>query len=316
MHAPRLVASLTLPVMLSLLLTAFSFPASAQQAEPVWQKIAPPGEEFTVMLPGKPEVETSKEPYGQLTLVSTYYTLATDDGPLFMVASLTGMQTLAAMLSEKDRLKSFTDGFRESFLKVIRAKGLEAEMTYRRDLKLNGHLGMEYDMTMGAITGLARVYSTRNYFYALMIFNARAGDARSERFMTSFALREETPRIIGPAPSASATGEPPPPVNTTTVQGPMPRAPISGGVLNGKAISMPKPAYTTEAMVARATGTVVVQIMIDEEGNVIEARALSGHRLLRDSAVQAARGAKFPPTRLSGQPVKVSGTLSYCFISC
>jgi protein TonB len=53
--------------------------------------------------------------------------------------------------------------------------------------------------------------------------------------------------------------------------------------------------------------------LIDEKGNVLSATAISGHPLLRAAAVEAARGAKFSPTLLSGQPVKVSGVISYNF---
>lgn len=88
---------------------------------------------------------------------------------------------------------------------------------------------------------------------------------------------------------------------------------ISGGVLNGKATSLPKPPYPPAARAVRASGAVTVQILIDKNGNVIVAKALSGHPLLRASAEQAAQGAKFPPTLLSGQPVTVSGVLTYNF---
>lgn len=93
-----------------------------------------------------------------------------------------------------------------------------------------------------------------------------------------------------------------------------PRAPISAGVLNGRAVSLPRPVYPAIARSARAAGTVVVQVIIDEEGNVISANAVSGHPLLRSAAVDAARHARFTPTRLEGQPVKVSGTVSYKFV--
>ena len=89
--------------------------------------------------------------------------------------------------------------------------------------------------------------------------------------------------------------------------------PISGGVLNGKATSMPAPEYPPIAKQAHASGVVKVQVTIDEGGNVILAKAISGHPLLQSAAVSAARQAKFPPTRLSGQPVKVQGVLIYNF---
>jgi TonB family protein len=88
---------------------------------------------------------------------------------------------------------------------------------------------------------------------------------------------------------------------------------LEGGVLNGKAASLPLPEYPAIARSAHAEGAVQVRIMIDEGGNVIEATALSGHPLLRAAAVSAARDAKFTQTRLQGEPVRVTGILVYNF---
>jgi TonB family protein len=88
---------------------------------------------------------------------------------------------------------------------------------------------------------------------------------------------------------------------------------ISGGVLNDKAISLPQPAYPPVARSVRATGSVSVQVLVDEKGEVVLATAVSGHPLLRSAAVQAARQARFAPTKLSGQPVNVNGVLTYNF---
>ena len=89
---------------------------------------------------------------------------------------------------------------------------------------------------------------------------------------------------------------------------------ISGGVLNGKAVSLPKPAYPAAARAVRASGAVQVQVLIDEEGRVVSASAAGGHPLLQAAAVAAARQARFSPTLLSGQPVKVSGIITYNFV--
>jgi protein TonB len=102
---------------------------------------------------------------------------------------------------------------------------------------------------------------------------------------------------------------PPPPPKPT------PRAPISGGVLNGKAVRLVQPQYPPIARSAHASGQVSVQITIDENGNVISAHAVSGHPLLQAAAVGAARASKFTPTKLSGQPVKVSGVIIYNFVA-
>jgi protein TonB len=89
--------------------------------------------------------------------------------------------------------------------------------------------------------------------------------------------------------------------------------PVSGGVLNGMALSLPAPAYPDTAKRMRIAGTVAVDVVIDENGRVISAEANGGPVTLRDAAVQAARRARFSPTKLSGQPVKVSGVINYKF---
>lgn len=89
---------------------------------------------------------------------------------------------------------------------------------------------------------------------------------------------------------------------------------ISGGVLNGKAITLPQPTLPPLAKAAKAGGTVIVQVMLDEDGKVISAHAVSGHPLLKPAAVQAAYAARFTPTKLSGQAVKVTGVITYNFV--
>jgi protein TonB len=86
------------------------------------------------------------------------------------------------------------------------------------------------------------------------------------------------------------------------------------GVVNGMASYLPKPVYTPIAKAARASGTVTVQVLIDEHGKVISAKALNGNPLLQRESVQAAYQARFTPTLLSNQPVKVSGVITYNFV--
>jgi TonB family protein len=88
---------------------------------------------------------------------------------------------------------------------------------------------------------------------------------------------------------------------------------ISGGVVNGKAVNLPKPGYPLAARAVRATGAVSVQVVIDENGGVISAQAVSGHPLLQQASVAAAQQAKFQPTLVSGSPVKVTGVIVYNF---
>ena len=87
------------------------------------------------------------------------------------------------------------------------------------------------------------------------------------------------------------------------------------GVLNGKALALPPPAYPAIARAAHAFGTVMVKVLIDEQGNVIAAHAVEGHPLLKAAAVAAARQARFSPTLLEGEPVRVTGVIQYNFVS-
>ena len=79
------------------------------------------------------------------------------------------------------------------------------------------------------------------------------------------------------------------------------------------AVHKTDPAYPAIANAARAEGDVVVEIIVDEEGNVVSARALSGHPLLRDAALKAAQDWKFRKTTIQGEAVKITGTLTFKF---
>src|SRR5690349_4878400 len=116
--------------------------------------------------------------------------------------------------------------------------------------------------------------------------------------------------ISGPAKVEVADAPPPPPPKPTP-----PKAPISGGVLNGKAVRLVQPPYPAIARSAHAAGQVRVQITVDDNGNVVSAAAVSGHPLLQGAAVAAARQSKFTPTKLSGMPVKVTGVIIYNFVA-
>jgi protein TonB len=108
------------------------------------------------------------------------------------------------------------------------------------------------------------------------------------------------------APVVELESDPPPAPNPIL-------RPVSGGVLNGTALSLPSPTYPEAAKRMRTAGVVSVEVVVDETGKVISAVASSGPTALREVAVQAARRARFSPTKLSGQPVKVSGLINYKF---
>jgi protein TonB len=116
---------------------------------------------------------------------------------------------------------------------------------------------------------------------------------------------------VGAGPVVKVEGEAPAAAPRPARSGPL--KPVSGGILNGKALKMPTPMYPELARRARLSGMVDVEVVIDVTGKVISAKAVKGPALLHAAAEQAARTAKFSPTLLSGQPVRVTGTISYNF---
>lgn len=85
--------------------------------------------------------------------------------------------------------------------------------------------------------------------------------------------------------------------------------------INSRASYLPKPDYPRAAAAAvKASGAVQVEVLIDEIGRVVQAKAIGGHPLLRAASVKAARGAKFGQTRLQGMPVQVAGIVVYNFV--
>jgi hypothetical protein len=90
---------------------------------------------------------------------------------------------------------------------------------------------------------------------------------------------------------------------------------ISLGVVNGRAINLVQPKFPLAAKAVNVRGTVNVSILIDEEGKVIEAKAVSGHLLLRANSVAAALKSTFNPVIMSGNPVRVRATIVYKYVS-
>ena len=97
------------------------------------------------------------------------------------------------------------------------------------------------------------------------------------------------------------------------VEKPQPRT-VRRNVINSLALSLPKPPYPALAKRLGIEGTVSVQVLIDETGRVVSAKTVSGSALLATAAQQAALNARFSPTMLDEQRVKVSGVITYNFV--
>jgi TonB family protein len=104
-------------------------------------------------------------------------------------------------------------------------------------------------------------------------------------------------------------------------QGPQPQQPLpqprvihkTNAALEASVITKVEPTYPAAALTAGVFGSVVVEVSIDESGAVSSARAISGHTLLKQAAIDAARGWTFVPTTIQGKPVSATGTLTFTF---
>src|SRR5262245_15359617 len=154
------------------------------------------------------------------------------------------------------------------------------------------------------------------------------GGARAVEVPPPAPAPRQTTTTAAPAPRPTTTTAAPAPRPTTTTAAPAPRPTtttaaetspppetrkVSEGVVRGNATVKAQPIYPEVAKRMQAAGSVQVQVLISEEGRVIEATAVSGHPLLRSAAADAARKWVFKPTKLNGIPVKVQSVLTFVF---
>ena len=343
MHSRRLHFALAI-----LLLAAFAVAAKAQKpagAWAEWETLSPENEEFTVLMPKNPTTESTTFTYHKMELNARLYMATSSTGPVLAITSLSGIKSDPAQYTEFARFNSYIDAFKTFFPSKVRSKETLVKMTLVSSRPFHGHTGRSYKITLGDLTGSVNAFVTRKRFYAIVSLNNKKDEALEEKFLSSFVLPErqaEPPKNVAAnsdqQPNQPAqpldpntqntvqpegeTTQPATPNNETAAANPpntpaqpqgqqgQKKPPINGGVLNSKAIYMPVP----EVPSAEATGVVLVAVLVDESGTVIEARAVSGPQHLHAAAVNAARLARFSPTLLMGEPVRVSGTLSYNFV--
>jgi TonB family protein len=336
MHFRRLHWALAI-----VLLAAFAVSGQVQKSAgdwAEWETISPEGEEFTVSMPKNPTTETTKFPYHKMELNARSYLATKAGGPVFAIVSLSGIKSVGSA-SDFARFNSYVDAFKDYFPPKVRTKETAlTKLVLVSSRPFHGHTGRQYKVSIGELNGVAHAFATRKRFYVILSLNPK-DEEMQEKFLSSFVLpdRQPDPKVAAntnpdqPAnnqPGQTAENQPEktldpntttgaegntenatPAVNNENRKQPEGKKPINGGMLNGKAIYLPQP----EVASAEATGVVLVQILVDENGSVIEAKAISGPQHLQAAAVNAARLARFSPTTLMGEPVKVAGTLSFNF---
>lgn len=343
MHVRRLHFALAI-----FLLSALPLSAQVQKSADAWTEwvsLSPEAEEFTVLMPKNPTTESTKFPYHKMELSARLYLATSSAGPVIGVVSLSGIKSDPAQYTEFARFNSYVDAFKNFFPPKIRSKETLPKMVLVSSRPFRGYTGRSYKLTLGDLNGSVNAFVTKKRFYAIVSLNTKKDDALEEKFLSSFELPERQPdqpktiaagegdgtgNVQGRQPGGEQMKETPiegqatAPANgtegnteqATNTGGQVPspnqpkaKGPIAGGMLNQKAIYLPQP----EVPAGEANGVVLVQVLIDEQGSVVDARPVSGPQHLQAAAVNAARLARFTPTLLMGEPVKVSGTLSYNF---
>jgi protein TonB len=115
-------------------------------------------------------------------------------------------------------------------------------------------------------------------------------------------------------PAAPASGSAQPQGPATGTAGPTTGGgPVAVGALVGKAKQRVSPSYPSLARTARISGVVTVFLLINEKGEVESVQRTDGPQQLQQAATDAARRWKFNPTVIDGQPVRVTGYLSFNF---
>ncbi len=111
----------------------------------------------------------------------------------------------------------------------------------------------------------------------------------------------------------------PDPVVPTPTPAPVVAAPVApefvdlGLLTNDKAAKMVKPIYPAFAVKSRIGGRLIVDVLLDEAGNVTSAKVSSGPQILRQVSEEAAKKSKFNPAMFANQPVKGKGYIIYNF---
>ena len=89
---------------------------------------------------------------------------------------------------------------------------------------------------------------------------------------------------------------------------------VGGRVKAPRPIFQPAPEYPPLARQARIQGQVEIDAILDEQGNVIEMKVVSGPPLLYQAAQEALRKWKYEPTYLNDQPIAVQMIVTITFV--
>lgn len=287
----------------------------AENNERAWKEFSSDAGGFTVLMPGTPtgstqelETDLGKVPQGRFMLFT--------DTAVYII----NYSDLPVSSDDPAIVRGALDAGRDTAL----AEQPGTKLLGEKEVVLDGQTGREWLFHNDSALLMVRAYFVKGRLYQVMIGaphdvafksgrpSADPGNRTdlfqkiSAKFLDSFTF---SGGVVGEVDRYLAREK-----VTGKAEGKTAGGVFEGGILQGRVRSLPQPAYPPIAKAARATGAVTVKVVVDEEGKVVAAQAESGHPLLQQAAIQAARQAQFAPTLLEGKPVKVVGTISYNFV--
>lgn len=291
---------------------------------------------FTAIFPGTPVEETTAAPPPAQNILMHATTARTE------AEYSVGYADYPFEVEGTDRASTFLTNVRDAGV-----KGTNSRLVEDREEAFAGHPGRYYKVEFGGgyyLTCRSLVVKSRLYMVMATTYGekkappdvVRIYERAADKFINSFRLKadsgsaqqsgDEPPtqesadgEVTRMKKQLEAAGEPVYGICIETAPCSAVKDSIGGSVAKGevvlpKATNKPQPAYPAIARAARASGTVVVQVIVDEGGKVVAAQPVSGNPLLLAAAVQAARGWEFTPLVLDGKPVKAMGTISFHFV--
>jgi TonB family protein len=131
----------------------------------------------------------------------------------------------------------------------------------------------------------------------------KAVDLDPANDLAKSSLKRLQDLVTAAAAAEAARNAPPPPPEFVNL----------GVISSANATKMVTPVYSVIAQRSQVEGKVVVDLELDENGDVVSAKAVSGHQMLRQSAEDAAKRSKFKPATFNNRPIKSKAQIIFNF---
>jgi|SRR6185369_469304 len=278
-------------VFLPFLLLLVASSVVAQSETKPWKRYTIRREEFSVMLPGPPAMDSRKVMVMQFAKERQQHTLgAYADGLVFTVLCVENS-------SPRESLDDYLE--REIFTHA------GWERSSQKELTLNGFNGKQY-IAPNKIPGTMQIFATRNHICRFHAFGATMDDARIQQFFSSVTLGATNAGIeVKEGSGSSYKAATQDNANAFTIKE-VDRRPFIA--------FKPEPSYTEQARENALTGSVLLKAIFTADGAVTNIKVASGLPYgLEENAIEAAKKIKFIPAMKDGKLVSTWMQLEYNF---